>query len=281
MFGKSVARVVFAAFALVAAAAGEGTGAPVPITPHYSVQNPPNNGDASATPQTAPTSVTPAEPAAAPTIPVAKAKLADPGSERPIPIVAAPKPDEEVRVTALRPSLDSTYRLGAGDKLRVIVFGEDDLSGNFEIDGQGFVRLPLIGQIPAVGMTTYGLEGRIGDALVKGGYLVNPKVNVEVTGYRPFYIIGQVSKPGEYSYVNAMTALNAIALAGGFTDQAVTSTIYVRHQGDHAEHPIDIDETTRILPGDIVRVKRTTYWAIMTILSPLLSPFSAIAYLLK
>lgn len=188
---------------------------------------------------------------------------------------------ELVTVLGLRQSEDSLYRLGPGDKLRLTVFNETDLSGEFSVDGQGFVRLPLVGQIQAAGLTTFGLESRIGDAFVAGGYLVNPRVAVEITTYRPFYIIGEVSKPGEYAYVNAMTAPNAIALAGGYTDRAVESTILIRRLGTPKEREYQVDETTRIQPGDVIRVERTTYWSIMTMLAPLISPFSSMAYLLK
>lgn len=188
---------------------------------------------------------------------------------------------ELVTVVGLRQSEDSLYRLGPGDKLRVTVFNEGDLSGDFTIDGQGFVRLPLVGQVQAAGLTSFGLESRIGESFVNGGFLVNPKVAVEITTYRPFYIIGEVAKPGEYAYINAMTAPNAIALAGGYTEKAVESTIWIRRLGQPKEREFRADESTRIQPGDVVRVDRSTYWSVMTLLSPIISPFSAIAYLLK
>ncbi len=192
-----------------------------------------------------------------------------------------PRPVEQVTVTGLRQLQDGLYRLGPGDKLHLTVFNETDLSGDFAVDGQGFVRLPLIGQVPAAGLTTFALEARIADAFVNGGFLVNPRVSVEITSYRPFYIIGEVAKPGEYAYVNSMSAPNAIALAGGYTERAVESTIWVRHEGEAKEHEYAADETTRIYPGDVIRVSRSTYWSIITLLSPIISPFSAIAYLLK
>ncbi len=188
---------------------------------------------------------------------------------------------ERITVSALRQSDDSLYRLGPGDKLRITVFNETDLSGDFAIDGQGFVRLPLLGQIQAAGLTSFALESRIAEAFTGGGYLVSPRVAVEITGYRPFYILGEVAKPGEYPYVNSMTAPNAIALAGGFTDRATQSIIYVRHQGETTEHEISLDESARIYPGDMVRVRRSTYWSVMTWLSPIISPFATVAYLLK
>jgi len=192
-----------------------------------------------------------------------------------------PPANENVTVNGLRASQEELYRLGPGDKLRLTVYNETDLSGDFTIDGQGYVRLPLVGQVQAAGLTSYGLESHIADAFVKGGFLLNPRVAVEITTYRPFYILGEVSKPGEYAYVNAMSAPNAIALAGGYTDRAVDSTLYIRHQGETKEHAYRADETTRIRPGDVIRVERTGYWSVMTILAPLISPFGTAAYLLK
>jgi polysaccharide export outer membrane protein len=250
----------------------------------YSSQIPPGSDDVDGPP-----------PAAAPTKPVDVAPEPAPAAvptryvtqqqQAPAPTryatQAEPQPSESVTVTALRQTDETAYRLGSGDKLRVTVFNETDLSGEFEVDGMGYVRLPLIGQIEAAGLSAYQLEERITEAFLDGKYLLSPRVNVEVTTYRPFYIIGEVAKPGEYAFVNAMTAPNAIALAGGYTDRAVEETVYIRHQGDAREAEVPADASTRIRPGDVVRVDRSTYWAIMTVLAPLLSPFSSIAYLLK
>jgi polysaccharide export outer membrane protein len=92
---------------------------------------------------------------------------------------------------------------------------------------------------------------------------------VEVTTYRPFYIIGAVGRPGEYPYVNNMTALNAVALAGGFTDKAIQSTLYVRHEGQTTEQAVRADQLTRIMPGDVVRVKTSLFWDAMDLISPI------------
>jgi polysaccharide export outer membrane protein len=168
------------------------------------------------------------------------------------------------------------YRLGSGDKIRVTVYDEADLSGEFQIDATGFVRLPLIGQIKALGLTGHDVETSIASAL-SNGYLNDPHVNVEVTTYRPFYIVGEVLKPGEYPFSNGMTASSAVALAGGYTGKAVQSALYVRHQGDNAEVKVAATDATPIRPGDVVRIDSTTFWDVMDVLSPL-AGVSALRY---
>lgn len=168
------------------------------------------------------------------------------------------------------------YLLGAGDKLRLTVFEETDLSGDYTVDGTGFVRLPLVGQIRAAGYTTQQLEGAIAGALSQG-YLKSPRVAVEVSIYRPFYIIGAVSRPGQYPYINNMNALNAIALAGGFTPAAVESVLYVRREGTNREMKMATDRSTPIYPGDVVRVDSTVFADAMQLLNPLSTPLSIAA----
>jgi protein involved in polysaccharide export with SLBB domain len=174
--------------------------------------------------------------------------------------------DDTVVVSAQRTSND--YRFGPGDKLRVTVYGEDDLSGEFQIDGAGFIRLPLIGQMKAAGATAYELETQVTQTL-DDGYMADARVAIEVTTYRPFYIIGQIGKPGEYPYVSNMSALNAVALAGGFTEKATETTLYVRHEGEAEEREVVVDELTRVEPGDVVRVPETTFWRVVDVISPL------------
>ncbi len=159
-------------------------------------------------------------------------------------------PQTEAALLPADANLD--YRLGSGDKLRVIVFGEQDLSGEFDVTGSGKVSLPLIGQVQAAGKTLNEFAQEVGNEL-KQGYLTNPKISVEVLNYRPFYIIGEVDKPGQYPYTNGMTALNAIAVAGGFTYRANHDRIFItRGDATEAEHPAN--QSVRVLPGDIVRV---------------------------
>lgn len=172
------------------------------------------------------------------------------------------------------------YRLGTGDKVRVTVYDETDLSGEFEVDATGYVRLPLIGQVKAGGGTAYQLEGAVEQSLMDG-YLKSPRVSVEVVTYRPFYIIGQVTKPGQYPYTNNMSALDAVGVAGGFTDHAVESKLYIRHEGETREAEVPADETVKIRPGDVVRVDQTTFWAVASWLSPASSLALPLAYALK
>lgn len=148
---------------------------------------------------------------------------------------------------------DTDYHLGSGDKLRVIVYGEDDLGGEYEIDGTGLVRLPLIGQVQAGGLSVRQFEQEV-KAKLDQGYLKDARVSVEVTNYRPFYIIGEVNKPGEYPFVNGMNVITAVAMAGGYTYRADESDVYLRRNGSSGEESVPADPTTKINPGDIVRV---------------------------
>jgi len=166
---------------------------------------------------------------------------------------------------------NADYRLGPGDKIRVSVFGESDLSGEYQVDGSGMVRLPLIGTLHATGATAPGLEQGIAGALASG-YLKDPRVNVEIATYRPFYIIGAVARPGQYAYVDNMNALNAVAMAGGFTDQAIQSTLYVRHEGSATEQPVRTEQLSRIQPGDVIRVKTSLFWEAMNMFAPVAGP---------
>lgn len=150
-------------------------------------------------------------------------------------------------------SAETTYHLGTGDKLRVIVYGEDDLGGAYDIDSSGMVRLPLVGQVQAAGLSVRQFEQEV-KAKLDQGYLKDARVSVEVTNYRPFYILGEVNKPGEYAYVNGMSVLTAVALAGGYTYRANESEVYLRRNGGGDEQSVPADPTTKINPGDIVRV---------------------------
>ncbi len=160
------------------------------------------------------------------------------------------------------------YVLGTGDKLRLTVYGETDLSGEFTIDGSGYARLPMIGQVRAAGYTAQQMEQVVTNTLAQG-YMKSPRVSVEVSTYRPFYIIGAVNRPGQYPYVERMNAMNAIALAGGFTPTAVESVIFIRREGSNEEQEVPVDRTTTIFPGDVIKVHNTLFSDVTSWLSPL------------
>jgi len=164
------------------------------------------------------------------------------------------------------------YVLGPGDKLKLTVYGETDLSGEFTVDGSGYVRLPMIGQVRAAGYTAQQMEQMVASTLSQG-YMKSPRVSVEISTYRPFYVIGAVNRPGQYPYVEHMSALNAIALAGGFTPTAVESVVFLRREGSNKEEEVPVDRTTVIYPGDVVMVHNTLF----SELTNWLSPFSGVA----
>jgi polysaccharide export outer membrane protein len=146
------------------------------------------------------------------------------------------------------------YRLGSGDHVRVTVYGEPNLSGEFTVDGRGGLALPLIGNVSAAGMNSAQLEKKIIDRL-SPEYLTDPKVAVEVITYRPFYIVGEVRNPGSYPYVNGMSVINAVALAGGFTYRAQESGFDISRTIDGDPRRIYGGKTTAILPGDVITVR--------------------------
>ncbi len=145
------------------------------------------------------------------------------------------------------------YRMGSGDNLRVTVFGQEDLSGRFLVDGSGFISLPLIGEVKAGGLTVREVEQTIVKKF-KPDYLKNPSVSVAVLNYRPFYIIGEVKKPGSYAYVSGMKAINAIALAGGYTYRARENRLSLTRANDPERKKQPANHDTTVLPGDIIDV---------------------------
>lgn len=169
-------------------------------------------------------------------------------------VTACAPPPPPAPVAAAEAAISSeVYTLGTGDKLRVTVFNESTLSGEFEIDASGIVSMPLIGNLKAAGLTQRQLEEQI-KAKLSAGYMRDPRVNVEVLNYRPFYILGEISKPGEYPYRNGMNVMSAVAVAGGFTYRANDRTVYIRRAGSTDEHSYPITTTTMVRPGDILRI---------------------------
>ena len=145
------------------------------------------------------------------------------------------------------------YRLGAGDDMRVIVFGQEQLSGQFKVDGSGQISLPLIGDIRAQGRTARELEQDITTRLADG-YVRDPRISVQVMTFRPFFILGEVKSPGQYAYVDGMTAVTAVALAGGFTYRARQDHVLVTRGSDAQKVERRAPVSTPVLPDDVVRV---------------------------
>jgi protein involved in polysaccharide export with SLBB domain len=146
-----------------------------------------------------------------------------------------------------------TYVLGSGDKVRITVFGEDTLSGEYLVPGEGNIAFPLIGGVRASGLTVDQLQKEI-ETKLRAGYLKDPRVSIEVLNYRPFYILGEVMKPGEYPYTNGLTVLNAVATANGFTYRADTRKVYIRRANGPNEVQYPLKTTTPVAPGDTIRI---------------------------
>ncbi len=158
---------------------------------------------------------------------------------------------QDQRVSAASPS--GTYLLGPTDRVRLKVYGEADITGEYEVDSNGFVSIPLAGHVKAAGLTTRQLEKGIASALAKG-IVRDPRVNVEIALYRPFYILGEVKKSGEYPYRMGLTVMDAVATAGGFTYRANENKVYLRRSGATVEEIYALDSPVLIFPGDNVRV---------------------------
>lgn len=155
---------------------------------------------------------------------------------------------------AAQQSAPSEYRLGLGDKLRIIVYGDRELSGEYQVSGKGVVTMPLIGEVPALGGSARELEARIVELLRSGQFILNPSVSAEVFSYRPFYVIGEVAKPGAYAAVEGTTILGAIATAGGYSYRAYTKEVLLRRSGDDKEYSVNPGTVLYVQPGDVVRV---------------------------
>lgn len=145
------------------------------------------------------------------------------------------------------------YRLGPGDAVRVNVFGQEQLSGDFTVDGSGNIAMPLIGEVKASDASVRGLEQAIARKL-SDGYVRDPRVSVEVRTFRPFYIMGEVNRPGQYNYANGMTAAQAVAMAGGYTYRGRQDYVLITRGGEGGNKEYRAPATVRILPDDVVRV---------------------------
>ena len=154
---------------------------------------------------------------------------------------------------SLAAAASAAPKLQPGDKLNINVFGEDKLSGGYEIDQSGQISLPLAGTLEAAGLTQAELEQALAKKF-RSQYLKNPKVTVTVSTLRPFYMMGEVQKPGEYPYKSGLNVLTALAIAGGPTYRASRSTVQLQRRGETAMRDYPISAAVPVLPGDVIRV---------------------------
>lgn len=146
------------------------------------------------------------------------------------------------------------YKLGSGDQVRIITFGEDQLTGNFRVDDRGNIALPLLGDVKADNLTPDQLSSTISAELRRRKLLQDPSVAVEVVAFRPIFVLGEVARPGEYPYRPGMTMLTTVAVAGGFTYRGVKDyASVVRTTNDHAIEG-KVTPLSFIAPGDVVQV---------------------------
>jgi polysaccharide biosynthesis/export protein len=166
----------------------------------------------------------------------------------------APAPAAYAYAAAPMPvAYDSSYRLDAGDKLRVVVYGQEGLTNTYAIDAGGSITMPLIGSVPARGRTPASLAAEI-TAKLRNGFIREPSVAVEIDSYRPFFILGEVAAPGQYPYVPNMTVESAVAIAGGFSPRAKRDRVTLTHSdgGGTARYVVPLG--TALGPGDTVQV---------------------------
>lgn len=150
--------------------------------------------------------------------------------------------------------LSEPYVLATGDKLRIIVFGQDSLSNIYQVDASGRIAMPLIGPIPVAGMSTAGAAAAI-EAKLRGGFIREPKVTVEVDTYRPFFILGEVTTSGQFPYVNGATVQTAVAIAGGFTPRAARDYAELTRRTARGIVVGEVPITYPIRPGDTIVIK--------------------------
>jgi len=159
----------------------------------------------------------------------------------------------EAEQKSLAAAATAPAKLRPGDKIRITVYGEDKLSGDYQVDQSGQISLPLAGTITAEGLTQAGLEQELAKKF-RSQYLKDPKVTVTIATLEPFYMMGEVSKPGQYPYQSGLNVLTAMAIAGGPTYRANRTTVQIQRRGETSMHEYPISTTVPILPGDVIRV---------------------------
>jgi polysaccharide export outer membrane protein len=151
--------------------------------------------------------------------------------------------------------INESYKLDSGDRLRINVYGQPDVSGEFEVDTSGNISYPLLGPVVAKGETITALARTITERL-DADFIADPRVNVEVVNFRPFFILGEVNAPGQYPYAAGLTVRQAVALAGGYTRRASSSGIELIRQDPGGAVTYEVAEDSLVMPGDTLEIPR-------------------------
>jgi polysaccharide export outer membrane protein len=162
-------------------------------------------------------------------------------------------PATEAEQNAIVEAAKGSPRLQPGEKIRVTVYGEASLSGDYQIDPSGYLSLPLAGTLKAAGLTQAELEQELAKKF-RSEYLRNPRVTISIMEFRPFYILGEIEKPGSYPYTSGLNILSAIAIAGGTTYRGSRSTVLIQHPGESGMREYPLASSVPVLPGDIIRI---------------------------
>lgn len=162
-------------------------------------------------------------------------------------------PATEAEKQAVYAAAIATPRFQGGEKIRITVYNEPSLSGDYDIDPSGVIALPLAGTVRAVGLTQTELEHELA-RIFRTEYLKNPKVTVTIIQFRPIYLVGEVEKQGEYPYKSGLNVLTAIALGGGATYRGSRNAVLIQHVGETGPKEYPMSSSTLVLPGDLIRV---------------------------
>lgn len=147
----------------------------------------------------------------------------------------------------------SGYVFRVNDRIRVKVYNEPEITGEYQVDASGYISVPLAGRVRAAGSTAAQLERTLSSRL-NDGIIKDPKVNVEIAAFSPLYVHGEVKRAGEIPYRPGATVMDAIALAGGLTYRADEAKVYIRRAGAAFETVYPMNAPVPIFPGDNVRV---------------------------
>ena len=166
-----------------------------------------------------------------------------------LPLAGCSSPGNDLPPLTSKPDV-STYRLGPGDRVEIKVLGADELAGQYSVQDDGTIRMLMVGEVPAAGFTPDQVQAKIEEKLRAGKYITQPRASVAVLIYRPFYILGEVARPGGYPYVSGMKVLSAVAAGGGYTYRANQDYVIITRNGEDSRADILLS----IQPDDIIRI---------------------------